>query len=646
MNTVSLRASEILSRLGKNSRGAELGVYKGALSKRLLIRKDLHLLMVDSWGVYRDGYAQSDDYHARTSADDHDGAMRMATGLTDFAADRREIIRSDSVAAAANVPDGSLDFVFVDADHTYEGCMADIKAWFPKIKPGGLLCGHDFEHPEYPKWGVAQAVREFCAETGLAFEMGSDYTWFIPTLGPVAEPSPHYNQVVFCCVKWGKKYSAAYVNVLADMVARNCDMAADFVCFTDDPAGLDDGVTPRPLPGGLAGWWNKVYLFKPDLFAPKTRVVFLDLDVIVTDALEPLCDYPGIASDWSLGGYNSTVMVWDAGDHTEIWTKFKPEIAGMLAGDQDWITQLGGWPEFPIGWVSSYRLHSSKWPLAGSMIVAFHGSPKPHEVTDGWVPQMWTMKGLSSPRYFSVLNNDIAVIKSNVAINKKNNVCDISVVAPHDGIIAIVGGGPSLDDSMIDLQLAKARGATVWALNGTHDWLIERNIVPNGMVLLDSRADNVGFLQKPHPDVRYYISTQCDPAAFKALEGYHDVRRWSAWSWGIDDNIVIGGGATVGLKALCLAYVLGYRKFKLFGYDSSYRNGANHAYPQPMNDGEEIAEAVVYGETFTAAKWMMRQVREFQDLAQRLMSQGCEFEVFGTGLLPHICKTAEQREAI
>ena len=65
-------------------------------------------------------------------------------------------IRDDSATAATRYDDGSLDFVFIDADHTYEAVKRDISAWWPKVKSGGVLAGHD-----YDETGVKKAVDEF-----------------------------------------------------------------------------------------------------------------------------------------------------------------------------------------------------------------------------------------------------------------------------------------------------------------------------------------------------------------------------------------------------------------------------------------------------------------------------------------------------
>lgn len=67
-------------------------------------------------------------------------------------------IRMDSVKAAKLFHKAELDFVFLDACHDYEAVKADIKAWLPKVRPGGILAGDDWENRLHP--GVTQAAAE------------------------------------------------------------------------------------------------------------------------------------------------------------------------------------------------------------------------------------------------------------------------------------------------------------------------------------------------------------------------------------------------------------------------------------------------------------------------------------------------------
>lgn len=79
-------------------------------------------------------------------------------------------VRTSGERAARLFDPRSLDLVFVDGDHSYEGCAADIRAFLPLVKPGGVLAGHDFGDfeartfggPTYP--GVDRAVRELIGE--------------------------------------------------------------------------------------------------------------------------------------------------------------------------------------------------------------------------------------------------------------------------------------------------------------------------------------------------------------------------------------------------------------------------------------------------------------------------------------------------
>lgn len=182
------RARAVLRRLPQGPvKGAEIGVFVGAMSRAMLKNPGIELLMVDPWeqgdGLYEDEGGLS-DFHAEMSQTDQDTAYAQAKWNTHFASGRGVILRKRSLDAARDVADGSLDFVFIDANHSYAACRADIEAWRPKLKSGGLLAGHDYEHPDFPEWGVKRAVDEYAAGLGLPVETDENFTWFIQLPAP------------------------------------------------------------------------------------------------------------------------------------------------------------------------------------------------------------------------------------------------------------------------------------------------------------------------------------------------------------------------------------------------------------------------------------------------------------------------------
>jgi len=181
------RAGEILSWIPEDRPAAiaEIGVLDGRTSRILLQRRPrLHVTMVDRWGELPNAAGGLD---APVTARRAEALMAEAFRGTAFAADRRRILRGDSAKMAASVADGSLDLVFIDADHSEAGCRRDIEAWAPKLRDGGILCGHDIDQDEqFPRWGVRAAVEGWMRENEYdpaELIAGKDHTWFIRTRG-------------------------------------------------------------------------------------------------------------------------------------------------------------------------------------------------------------------------------------------------------------------------------------------------------------------------------------------------------------------------------------------------------------------------------------------------------------------------------
>lgn len=155
--------------------GAEVGVFYGHTSEALLReRSDLMLWMVDPWKPY-DGKSTI----GGQSPEQLERAMQHAVWWTDFASDRRFVLREASPSAARRFADGSLDFVFIDGNHLYEAVCADLFAWWPKIRSGGVMTGHDYGTGRDAEglWGVRRAVDEFASHHQREVTLGLDGTW-------------------------------------------------------------------------------------------------------------------------------------------------------------------------------------------------------------------------------------------------------------------------------------------------------------------------------------------------------------------------------------------------------------------------------------------------------------------------------------
>lgn len=452
------------------------------------------------------------------------------------------------------------------------------------------------------------------------------------------------------CIKAGPKFGPDYPNILFDMVRRNLaeGYAGRFVCFTDDATGLDEGIEVRPLPADLPGWWSKLALFKPGLFPEGDRIVFLDLDTVLTGRIDALCDYSGpfaiLRDAFRPNGLQSSVMAWRAGECHDIWESYIAAGCPMddADGDQAWIEKahpnaIRLQDAFPEMFVSYKYLIGIP---ATESVVFFHGKPRPHEVETGWVPLVWKKGGLTRADLTSICNTNEERRTENIRSACRRDVPWVTATEPHEGHVAIVAGGPSMRDGLGELRRRKECGQQLWAVNGTAAFLRTQGLVPDGHVLVDARPENIAFLDGAAPETMHYLASQCAPTLFDAVE---NVQLWHANSPGMADLLkdcretaLIGGGSTVGLQALALAFALGYRKIHLYGFDSSYRGAEGHAYPQAMNAADPIVTAVIGDRSFLATPWMVQQVEEFQATAAELEALGTTITVHGDGMLPYV----------
>jgi len=155
--------------------GAEVGVNTGRTTSILLkMCPKLHLFAVDAWGPIPDDPSAPDYRQIGLEGRNASRARNTFHRVMRPYKNRMTVLEGLSVRMADKVEDGSLDFVFIDADHRYAPALADIKAWFPKVRSGGMVSGHDYAHERFP--GVTQAVREYFGDNFI--DTGVDYVWY------------------------------------------------------------------------------------------------------------------------------------------------------------------------------------------------------------------------------------------------------------------------------------------------------------------------------------------------------------------------------------------------------------------------------------------------------------------------------------
>lgn len=92
-----------------------------------------------------------------------------------------EDIQGYSWECADKFEDSGVDFVFIDADHSYDAVVKDINAWYPKVRAGGILAGHDYYPGTFE--GVVKAVNEFTQSKGYELNIERGTVWWITKKG-------------------------------------------------------------------------------------------------------------------------------------------------------------------------------------------------------------------------------------------------------------------------------------------------------------------------------------------------------------------------------------------------------------------------------------------------------------------------------
>ncbi len=223
---------------------------------------------------------------------------------------------------------------------------------------------------------------------------------------------------IVLCMKYGTLYPVDYVNVLYNATRRAMREPFRFVCLTDRPEGLIDGIEPMTIPDiGLepaewrvGGVWPKISLYDSYFHGLTGRCLFIDLDMVILGGLDDFFDMPGafIGIDagpgWGRPGATqapelcSALISFDIGALSHLADRFRADkntIMGSFRTEQAYIEaslpDIRYWPE---GWVISFKRSlrrplgidlfvPPKTPPASAKVLAFHGQPRPIELMGG-----------------------------------------------------------------------------------------------------------------------------------------------------------------------------------------------------------------------------------------------------------------------
>jgi len=232
-----------------------------------------------------------------------------------------------------------------------------------------------------------------------------------------------------------------------------------------------------------------------------------------------------------------------------------------------------------------------------------------------------------------------------------NTALDLKWIKPQEvryhPVAVMIGGGSSVADYVDEIIKLRNKGATVFAMNGASKWATDKGINVDYQVIADAKAETSILVDPMASD--YLLASQVHTDTMEAVRAIKDPQLWHLETGNIEKSFapkdkyggyaLIGGGASVGNSALCVAYTLGFRELHIFGYDSSHEGNDHHAYPQPMNDRMPCVNVKWGGKEFRASVAMKAQAEKFQLTSQALTQSGCDLKVYGEGLLQTMYRT-------
>jgi len=172
----------LLTLLGLEGKGVEIGVLRGFFSEIILKYSNLSILYsIDPWKEFDKNFYTALD---NAPQDEQEKRYSLTIELLKKYKERSKILRATSQEAAHFFGTETLDFIYIDANHSYEECKNDIELWWPKLKKGGIFAGHDYLNAMFlpnRKYGIKKAVDEFIRKHKQELFVTSEEwpTWYL-----------------------------------------------------------------------------------------------------------------------------------------------------------------------------------------------------------------------------------------------------------------------------------------------------------------------------------------------------------------------------------------------------------------------------------------------------------------------------------
>jgi hypothetical protein len=207
-------------------------------------------------------------------------------------------------------------------------------------------------------------------------------------------------------LKTGSVYDSKYVNALANGIRRNTTRQVEIVCITDNSTGFNSNIDRViPFKHDFPKWWGKVELFRPDLFEDN-RVFYIDLDTVIIDNIDEILDFQfdfcGLRDFYKMVSLGSGLMSWNSPTVHRIYNNFLEKSNFVMStytdGDQEWIDQHKPktvyfqdiFPKEVISFKKDCQKQDGSIVIPPkAKIICFHGTPKPHNISNPAIKDHW-----------------------------------------------------------------------------------------------------------------------------------------------------------------------------------------------------------------------------------------------------------------